>query len=222
MPVSIEAARSIPYFKELAAEDLARIREAVSEQAFGRGDFVQHEGDDCRAMYWIREGRVRIFKTSSEGKVQVLKVMGPGDTFNEVPVFDGGPNPASAQTVEATTLYVIGGEALRRVIRERPAVALALLAAFARKLRHFTRLVEELSFKTVTARLANILLGLTPEEGRAGGPPARMSQQDLAAMAGTAREMVGRALKAFEREGAIRIERQRIVVLDPDLLRKHL
>ncbi len=222
MPITIEAVRSIPYFKGLAAEDLARIREAVSEQTFGRGEFVQQEGDEGRAMYWIREGRVRIFKTSLEGKVQVLKVMGPGDTFNEVPVFDDGPNPASAQTVEPTTLYVIGKEALRRVVRERPAVALALLAAFAGKLRHFTRLVEELSFKTVTARLANILLGLAPEGGHAGGPPARMSQQDLAAMAGTAREMVGRALKAFEREGAIRIERQRIVVLKPDLLHKHV
>jgi len=222
VPITIEAVRSIPYFKGLAAEDLARIREAVSEQTFGRGEFVQQEGDEGRAMYWIREGRVRIFKTSLEGKVQVLKVMGPGDTFNEVPVFDDGPNPASAQTVEPTTLYVIGKEALRRVVRERPAVALALLAAFAGKLRHFTRLVEELSFKTVTARLANILLGLAPEGGHAGGPPARMSQQDLAAMAGTAREMVGRALKAFEREGAIRIERQRIVVLKPDLLHKHV
>ncbi len=124
--------------------------------------------------------------------------------------------------MEPTTLYVIGKEAIRRVVRERPGVALALLAAFAGKLRHFTRLVEELSFKTVTARLANILLGLSPEGGRGGGPPARMTQQDLAAMAGTAREMVGRALKVFEREGAIRIERQRIVILSPDILRKHL
>lgn len=221
MPVSIEAVRSIPYFKDLAPEALGRLRGAVAEQAFDRGAFVQHEGDDCRAMYWIREGRVRVFKASPEGKVQVLKVMGPGETFNEVPVFDGGPNPASAQTVEPTTLYVIGKEALRRVVRERPAVALALLAAFAGKLRHFTRLVEELSFKTVTARLANILLGLA-EGGRGGGASPRMSQQDLAAMAGTAREMVGRALKAFAREGAIRIERQRIVILDPGLLRRHL
>ncbi len=222
MPVSIEAVCSIPYFKDLSGGDLARIGEALVEEAFGRGAFIQHEGDACRAMYCIREGRVRIFKTSPEGKIQVLKVMGAGETFNEVPVFDGGPNPASAQALEPTTLYVIGKEALRRLVRDRPAVALALLAAFAGKLRHFTHLVEELSFKTVTARLANILLGFAAEGDRGGAPPPRMSQQDLAAMAGTAREMVGRALKAFEREGAIRVERQRIVVLDRSLLKKHL
>ena len=137
-------------------------------------------------------------------------------------MFDGGPNPASAQALERTARYVIGKEALRRLVRERPAVALALLAAFAGKLRHFTRLVEELSFKTVTARLANILLGFAAEGGGGAAPPPRMSQQDLAAMASTAREMVGRALKAFERAGAIRIGRRRILVLDPDLLKKHL
>ena len=222
MPIAIEAVRRIPYFKDLSDEDLARIGEGLAEEAFDRGAFIQHEGDACRAMYCIREGRVRVFKASPEGKVQVLKVMGAGETFNEVPVFDGGPNPASAQALERTALYAIGKEALRRLVRERPAVALALLAAFAGKLRHFTRLVEELSFKTVTARLANILLGFAAEGGRGAAPPPRMSQQDLAAMAGTAREMVGRALKAFERDGAIRIERQRIVVLDPALLRKHL
>ena len=221
MPVSIDALRSIPYFMDLPGEDLARVRGALVEESFERGAFIQHEGDACRAMYCVREGRVRVFKTSSEGKTQVLKVMGPGETFNEVPVFDGGPNPASAQALERAILYVFGKEALRRLVRERPAVALALLAVFAGKLRHFTRLVEELSFKTVTARLANILLGFAAEASRSG-PPPRMSQQDLAAMAGTAREIVGRALKAFEREGAIRIERERILVLDPSLLKKHL
>lgn len=221
MPVSIDALRSIPYFMDLPGEDLARVRGALVEESFERGAFIQHEGDACRAMYCVREGRVRVFKTSSEGKMQVLKVMGPGETFNEVPVFDGGPNPASAQALERAILYVFGKEALRRLVRERPAVALALLAVFAGKLRHFTRLVEELSFKTVTARLANILLGFAAEASRSG-PPPRMSQQDLAAMAGTAREIVGRALKAFEREGAIRIERERILVLDPSLLKKHL
>lgn len=221
MPVSIDVVRSIPYFMDLPGEDLARVRGALVEERFERGAFIQHEGDACRAMYCVREGRVRIFKASPEGKMQVLKVMGPGETFNEVPVFDGGPNPASAQALERTILYVFGKEALRRLVRERPVVALALLAVFAGKLRHFTHLVEELSFKTVTARLANILLGFAAEAAR-GGPPPRMSQQDLAAMAGTAREIVGRGLKAFEREGAIRIERERILVLNPSLLKKHL
>ena len=96
---------------------------------------------------------------------------------------------------------------------EGPAVALGLLAAFARKLRHFTHLVEDLSFKTVTGRLAQVLLAVSREDhGRQDSP--RMTQQELAAMVGTAREVVGRALKALEREGALRIERQHIVVLD--------
>lgn len=220
-PVAMDVVRQIPYFRELGAEELESLRRILKEESFARGDVVQHEGDACQAMYFVRSGRVRIFKTSPEGRIQVLRVMGPGETFNEVPVFDGGPNPASVEALEPTALVVMGREAMRRLVHERPAVALALLGALARKLRHFTHLVEDLSFKTVTGRVIRILLELARPE-QAGEPPARMTQEELAAMVGTSREVVGRALKALERQGAIRIQRQRIAILDPARLRAQL
>lgn len=217
MPITVESLKGIPYFASLSRPDLKRIRDLVFEQSFSKGRIIFLDGDPCRAMYAIRSGRVKIFKTSPEGKEQVLKIMGPGDTFNEVPIFDGGPNPASAQALEETTLYGIRKEDMRYLIEERPTIALAVLKVFAEKLRHFTQLVEDLSFRTVISRLAKLLLQMAEEEGSAP-LKQRLTQQELAAMVGTAREVVARALKALEAKGAIRMDRHWIVIVDKGIL----
>ena len=217
MPITVESLKGIPYFASLSRPDLERIRDLVFEQSFSKGRIIFLEGDPCRAMYIVRSGRVKIFKTSPEGKEQVLKIMGPGDTFNEVPIFDGGPNPASAQALEETTICGIRKEDMRYLIEERPAIALAVLKVFAEKLRHFTRLVEDLSFRTVVSRLAKLLFQMAEEKGSAP-LKQRFTQQELAAMVGTAREVVARALKALEAKGAIRMDRRRIVIVDKEIL----
>lgn len=219
MPIAVESLKGIPYFARLSRPDLERIRGLVFEQSFSKGQILFLEGDPCRAMYAIRSGRVKIFKTSPEGKEQVLKIIGPGETFNEVPIFDGGPNPASAQALEETTLYGLRKEDMRSLIEERPTIALAVLQVFAEKLRYFTRLVEDLSFRTVISRLAKLLFQMAEEQGSAP-LRQRLTQQELAAMVGTAREVVARALKALEAKGAIRMDRHRIVIVDKGVLQR--
>lgn len=206
----------IPYFAVLdnnAREGIARL---LTERRYNRGDMVFLEGEPCEGLFIVSSGRVRVFKLSPEGREQVLLIAGPGEAFNEVPVFDGGPNPASAESLEASLLYFLSKDHLLQIVERYPAVAKAIMRIFASHLRHLTALVEDLSFRNVTSRVAKILLRQLEQREVQGGP--RLTQQQIAAMAGTAREVVGRALRALEQRGAVRMERGRIVIVDRDAL----
>jgi CRP-like cAMP-binding protein len=215
MTVPLEFLRQIPYFHRLPDAHLEEIRPLVRERSYDRGDVVILEGDECEAIYFVKSGRVKVYKTSPEGREQVLRIMQPGDTFNEVPVFDGGENPASVEALDAASLYVLPVEDMQRLIFRVPAISANVIRILASRLRHLVGLVEDLSFRHVTGRVAKILL----QHGRDTGG-GRLTQQEMATMAGTAREMVGRALKGLEQAGAIKMERGRIVILDKEALER--
>jgi len=219
MSVPLEFLRQIPYFAGLSDPELERIRPLVRGRSFQRGDVILLEGEPCQAIYFVRSGRVKVFKTSPEGKEQILRIMKPGDTFNEVPVFDCGPNPASAEALDESSVYLILGEDMQQLLREMPAVARNVIQILASRLRHLVELVEDLSFRHVTGRVAKILLQHARDSSAADGG-SRLTQQQMATMAGTAREMVGRALKGLEQAGAIRMERGRIAILNRDILER--
>ncbi|MBI3979243.1 MAG: Crp/Fnr family transcriptional regulator [Chloroflexi bacterium] len=201
--------RAIPYLRELAEPALARFAAKVSIRQYEPGESVIHEGDPCGGLFYVQMGRVRIFKTSIEGKEQVLHYIGAGGTFNDVPVFDGGPNPANVSALEPAALVHVRREDLLDLIATEPVVAHTVIRILAARLRHLVGLVEDLSFRHVTNRVAKILL---THFSRPDAP--RITQQEMAAMAGTAREMVGRALKGLEQDGVIQIDRGRVVILD--------
>jgi CRP/FNR family transcriptional regulator len=182
------------------------------QRQYPAGQIVLLEGAASSVLYVVKAGRLKLYKTSTRGREQVLRLLRPGDMFNEVAVFDEGPNPASAQAIEDCTLYLLRRRELMRFVAERPGIAMAITRTFARRLREALALVEDLAFRDVTSRLAKILL-----EDREGGAP-RLTQELLAAMAGSRREVVGRALKALSLEGAVRLERGRIHVRDRALL----
>ena len=181
--VSVRELRSLrsDFFANLATDDLQALGNAMFQRSYPAGQIVLLEGAASSVLYVVQDGRLKLFKTSPRGREQVLRLLRPGDMFNEVAVFDEGPNPASAQ---------------------------AIIRTFARGLREALALVEDLAFRDVTSRLARILL-----TGQNGGTP-RLTQELLAAMAGSRREVVGRALKALSQEGAVKLERGRIHVRD--------
>jgi CRP/FNR family cyclic AMP-dependent transcriptional regulator len=209
--VIAETLRKWPFFSELGEDELAKVASCIYDRTFHRGEVILLEGEAPRAVYFIVHGQVRIYRLSSEGREQVLKRLGPGGAFNLVPVLGGGPNPSSAIAWTDVTVYAIERGHFLQMVREHPALAVAVLADFAAKLRHMTALVEDLSLRTVGARLAKLLLTQAAEEEAA---PRRMTQQEMAAQLGTVREVVGRALAELEREGLIRMERHRIVIVD--------
>jgi CRP/FNR family transcriptional regulator len=218
-----EHLKAIPYFQDLDTRVLARIQASVFEVRLEKGQILFTEGEPAEAMYVVRSGQVKIFKLSPDGREQVLRIMGAGQCFNEVPVFDEGPNPANAQALESSVVWGIRRTDMRRLVEEHPAVAIGFLKVFAGKLRYFTQKVEDLSFRSVTSRVAKLLLEMAEDDGKGGVRLKRqLTQQEMAAVVGTAREMIGRAFKALEKEGAIKLDRHRVVILSRAALTRML
>ncbi|MFW6105639.1 MAG: Crp/Fnr family transcriptional regulator [Chloroflexota bacterium] len=217
MTVQSEFLKNIRYFSNLDLAELESIRKLVFEKTADRGEMVLLEGESAANLYFVASGVVKIFKTSAEGKEQILNIVRPGESFNDVPIFDGGPNPASARAMGPVLLYGIKKNDMETILRNHPQVALNVIKVLASRVRHLVSLVEDLSFKHVIGRVAKILLEhVGGEMGR--GP--RLTQQEMAAMAGTAREVVGRSLKALEEEGAIKLDRHRIIITDKEALKE--
>jgi CRP/FNR family transcriptional regulator len=217
MAVQLEFLKSILYFSDLSLAELESIRKLIFEKTAARAEMVLLEGESAANLYFVASGAVKVFKTSAEGKEQILSIVRPGESFNDVPIFDGGPNPASARTMGPVLLYGIKKNDIKAILRDHPQIALNVIKVLARRVRHLVSLVEDLSFRHVISRVAKILFEhIGDEMGR--GP--RLTQQEMAAMAGTAREVVGRSLKALEEEGAIKLDRHRIVITDKGALQK--
>ncbi|MBA7611458.1 CRP-like cAMP-activated global transcriptional regulator [subsurface metagenome] len=216
MAVTVEFLQSVPYFSGLSVAELDSIMEFIFEKTLQRGELVLIEEEPAEVLYFVASGAVKVFKTSAEGKEQILNIVRPGESFNDVSIFDGGPNLTSAQAMGPVVLYGIRRSELEVILRDHPQVALNVTKVLAGQARHLGSLVEDLSFRHVIGRVAKILL---EHAGDGTGARPQLTQQDMAAMAGTVREVVGRSLKALEDDGAIRLERHRIVITDKEALK---
>lgn len=218
MSAPVDFLKSLPYFSALNTEALEQIGREILELSYGRGEIILLEGGTCRGLYVVKSGQVRIFKSSPEGREQVLLIARPGDTFNDVPVFDDGPNPASASALEPTTVYLIPKETFLSLLANCPA-AVTIIKHLSAQLRHLSTVVEDLAFHSVVGRVARMLLDLAVvEEGPA--PVPRLTQDEMAAIVGSVRDVIGRTLRTLQKTGAIKIEGHRILVIDPQRLKE--
>lgn len=209
--------RAIPYFGELDADELAQVAALLVERPYEADQIVFLEDDPCAGLHLVVSGLARVYRVSLEGREQVLATLGPGDSCNEVPVVDGGPNPASCVTLEPTTFWVLTRNALDELRREIPHLNEFIIASLATRCRELVQRVYNLSFLSVTARVAQFLVRQT-EPGLALSR-RRWTQEEIAAEVGTVREMVGRALRNLADDGLIRLDRHRIHVVDREGLR---
>jgi len=203
------------YFSGLDSEELDSIREHMFKKSVARGEVITFEGEPATAIYIVISGVVKVFKTSTDGKEQIIYLARPGDSFNDVPVFGGRLNLASAEAIMQVNLCGIKKDELKAILLENPKLAENVLKVLSQRVEQMVSLVEDLSFRRVTGRVAKILLENVED---ANGQRHRLTQQEMAAMAGTAREMIGRSLKLLEDEGKVRLERNRIVITDKKAL----
>jgi CRP/FNR family transcriptional regulator len=166
----------------------------------------------------VASGKVRIFKTSASGREQVLSVEGPGSSVAELPVFDGGPYPASVVAIEETEMAFISRRNFQAFCIQHPEVALKVLSVVGARLRQLVGIIEELSFTTIRQRLASALLKIADAEGKKTlrGIEFQLpsSHQDLANRLGTVRELVSRNLMRLQAEGLLDVDAREIVVKD--------
>jgi CRP-like cAMP-binding protein len=219
MTVELEFLKKLPYFVGLTDTELEPIIKLIKERTVERNDVLVMEGDSVQALYFLVSGALKIFKTSSDGKEQILNIVRPGDSFNDVPLFDNEASHVSTQALGLATLYEIGKPDMETLMKKYPLVARNIINVLAGRVRHLVTLVEDLSFRHVIGRVSKILLENAPNNSGTGG---RLTQQDMAAMAGTAREVVGRSLKVLEDEGIIKLDRNRIIIRDKEALRDRI
>ena len=207
-----------PLFASLTGAEMEALAGRVSNRRFERGALLFSEGDPCTGLFLVASGKVRIFTMSASGREQVLAVEGPGSSFAEIPVFDGGNYPASASALEDTEVLFISRKDFQNFCREHPDVALKVIAVVGSRLRRLVGIIEELSFTTVRQRLIALILRMVQASGTPSEAGIRVeltkTHQDLAAELGTVRELISRNLSRLQAEGFLEVEGRRIVVKD--------
>lgn len=215
LPGQLARVRSIELFRDLDPVLQQSIAALLRGQSYQRGEIIAREGEPCEALYMVASGRVKRVKLSPDGKEQILKIIGPGDSFNEVPVLDGGPNPAGAEALEPSVVDSLARADFLTLLQQSPPLAATLVQVLGKRTRHLVQLVEDLSLRDVTGRLARLL----SQHADAAG---RLTQQEMAAMVGTVREVIGRALHELEHGGAIQIAAGRVTIISPERLKEYV
>lgn len=208
----------IPYFAELDAATLRDVLRMVRRRALDAKEQILVEGEPCAGLYIVLSGHVRLVKMSAEGREHVLRVLGPGTTFNDAAVFDGGPNSDTAVADGLAVVGLIPRAEIAELLKRHPEIATAALKLLSGRQRALGTAIENLALRDVTTRVARLIYGCHKQHDHVveGAPNAcaRITHQDIAAMVGSVREVVQRALKELERAGAIELERSRIHVRD--------
>lgn len=220
----VDTLRRVPLFADLSSQELALIAERVSLRHYSAGAMVFYEGEPCRELFLVQQGTVKLLKSAANGRRQLLGVERAGSALSEVPVFDGGTYPASAEAVSDTVLLRIDADDFRKICAQYPEVALKVIKVLGHRLRRMGKLVEDLSFSTVRGRLVAYLLSLAEEEGRftPHGIEFTLAEnnEDLAARLGTVRELVSRNLGRLYSEGVIQMQGRLVIVPNLEQLRE--
>jgi len=219
-----EVLSKAPLFEALDEEGAAALRSSITEVRLGRGQTLFSEGDEGDRLYVMLSGKVKLTRTSADGRENLLAVLGPGEMLGELSLFDPGPRTASAVAVTDAVLAGLGHDDLRPFIMRQPEVAVHLLKALATRLRRTNDVVADLVFTDVPGRVAKALLDLAQRFGKEGEDGLHvhhdLTQEELAQFVGASRETVNKALAEFALRGWLRIEAKAVVLLDIERLRR--
>jgi CRP/FNR family transcriptional regulator, dissimilatory nitrate respiration regulator len=203
--------------------DDAHLLEVISRARRKRLDGNQTlflEGDRAQGLYMVIQGRVKVFKMSPKGREQTLMIMGPGEPVGEVAVLSGEAYPASAETLEPSETLYIPREAFLDLVTREPEVAMRLLSALSARLRSFASLIEDLSLRDVSERLAAYLLSLATEGSPEQTIDLKVSKTQLSATVGTVPETLSRAFQQLSRAGAAETSGRRVHIKDRAILER--
>ena len=210
------ALAGVSYFRRLPSAELEKLARACRPRALGRGEHAFEAGDDCHGLLVIAEGAIEMRQISPRGREQVLHAEGAGATLGEAPLFDGQGYIASAVAIAPTRLLLVPRNTVLSLCYRRPEVALAMLEAMARRVRHFAALVEDLGLRHVIERLARHIESVAGRSSSAGTVvELGLTHEQLASRLGTVRELVSRAFRQLERSGVVKRGGPRVTIRDP-------
>jgi len=203
---------SIPYFAEMDARTLEDIARSASSHSYDPDQLIILEGEPVSGLYLVQYGWLKVSKISVDGREQILQFLGSGEVFNAVGIFSGEPNPASVTALEATRIWMIDRDTMLKLLDSHPRMARLIIQDLAGRVTHLISLVEDLSLRTVEARLARLLL----EQSNGDTVPRKKwaTQAEIASRLGTVPDVVSRTLRKMAERGLVQIGRQEIRILN--------
>lgn len=209
--------QQLPYFARVAESSLNDIAQQAVHCTFVPDEMIFLEGEPSTGLWIVENGRVKAYKLSPDGQEYILRFFGPGDTFNDLAALDNAPNAASTIAVTDVSTWVIPTAVFTAALKKDHELSLAVLQGLVSRVRHLVGQVEDLALRPVTARLARFLLEQVEDPTLAH--PA-ITRALIANHLATTPESISRSLRILEKAGAIRFDRHRIIIAQPETLRK--
>ncbi|MCC6179861.1 MAG: Crp/Fnr family transcriptional regulator [Chloroflexi bacterium] len=203
---------TIDIFRDLEPQVLSWLAVHTRMVTARRGQHIYTPGETSEALFLLKAGRIRIYRLTVEGKKLVLSTLGPHTFFGDMPLAGQQMYGTFAETMEDSTICVLGREDLERLIRTRPQVAIRLLEITGRRLLDAESVIEDFAFKGIPGRIATVLLKLSATGD--GLSVVGYTHQDIAEMIGSYRETTTQTLDDFKRRGVVEIGRRHIKILD--------
>ncbi len=223
---AVELLARVPVFATLGRDDLAEVAKVAVPRRFSRHQVIFRDGDASDTCYVIRSGHARAVREHPDGRQIALAHFGPGDIFGELAMFNDERRSATVEALDDVEAMAILGRDMRRLLVEHPAIATKLVTSLSRRLRTANERIARQSFQTVQSRVATVLGELVTrarEEGDGDGEVVvRMTQSDIAQLAGSSRESASRFLAVLERAWVVSQGRGRLTVHDPEALQRYV
>jgi CRP-like cAMP-binding protein len=221
--MDISVLKYIPLFSELSDIEMKEIVKLAVRQIYKKDNMILIEEEIGSTMFIILDGRVKISRISDDGREVILSILSEGDFFGEMSILDGQNRSANVVTLEDSTIMVIRREDFLQMLHDYPQIAINLLKELAQRLRKSDSQIKSLSLQNATGKVASTLLRIADDSGKIHKGqveiPRLPPQQDLANMAGTSRETISRVLKALNKEGYLKKEGSRLIILDYESFR---
>ncbi|MBZ0300518.1 MAG: Crp/Fnr family transcriptional regulator [Anaerolineae bacterium] len=209
---AIQALTAVPYFAGVDSALVAMIAGQTIRQEYDTGQVVFLEGEQEVALYVVQQGWLKAVKMSPDGREQVLHFIGPGEVFNAIGVFVESTNPATVIALEPATLWLIPQAIMLKLLDDYPELARVVIQRLASRVQQLIAMVEDLSLRTIEARLARYLIEQSTAEQLQR--PRWATQTELANRLGTVPDVLNRALRSLAKDQLIRVERHQIQILN--------
>lgn len=222
----VDFLRKVPLFSELEDAELRELASVVREHHYRKNATIFYIEDPGNAMFILKKGLVKVTIEDEAGREMILRMLYPTDFFGEMSLIDGLPRSATVTTQEPSDVLVMHRDQFILISEKLPKILLNMAAVLSRRLRATDELIRSLAFFDVYGKVARVLLTLASDRGRATAEGTvidlRLTQQELAELAGMSRETMTRTLHAFQRAGVIRLESGIITILSIDMLKREM
>jgi CRP/FNR family transcriptional regulator, cyclic AMP receptor protein len=212
-----ELIKKLTFFSDLQEQDLEKIANISKERNYKKNMIIFMEDEPGEAFYYIRSGKVKIYRTYEDGREHIIHIFGEGDVFGEATLFNNICYPASASIYEDASIGIIKNADLEKLVKENSELSLKIIKLFAKKLIFAQNKIKDLTFNDVFSRTASQLIKLSKEYGvvteKGTAIKMQLSRQELAEMVGTTRETVSRVISKFKKEKSITENNDNLMIL---------